>query len=147
MSLNIEDGKFCPSCQCVKPPHQFNKDRKSKDGRQSYCRSCNALYQQNYKGALDAYLRYIDLRGGCCEVCGESYPSSVYDLHHVVPSSKLFNVPMRKFGENEDEAIEEANKCALLCANCHRQEHSVNPHGITLLPEGYRTPSGLTPEI
>lgn len=51
--------------------------------------------------------------------CNEIYPAAVYDFHHRDPRTKSFEVCsniMRKW----DIVQEEAKKCDLFCANCHR---------------------------
>ena len=148
MSLEIEEQeKFCPSCQRLKPLSAFNNFKRGKLGKQSYCKKCNIEYQRGkYREALKNYLQYLEERGDRCEMCGVSYPSSVYDFHHVDPRRKEYNVPMLAF-RNIDKARAEAIKCALLCANCHRQEHSALTNGVTLFPDEYTTPDGTTPYI
>lgn len=48
--------KFCPKCQESKPPDQYYKAKKSKDGLQGYCKSCVSLlstqrvsYRKSYR--------------------------------------------------------------------------------------------------
>lgn len=67
----------------------------------------------------------VDYLGGCCKKCNWSGDLSGYDFHHVNPSEKKFcinalNVASRKWSEVKGEL----DKCELLCALCHRKEHS-----------------------
>lgn len=56
--------------------------------------------------------------GGCCAVCG--YDRCVVNLcfHHVDPSTKSFGVTVAR-GKSLDAYRAEAQKCVLVCANCH----------------------------
>jgi len=64
----------------------------------------------------------VELLGNCCSNCKNTFPLCVYDFHHVDPTTKLFTI-----GEHMGKALktlkEEASKCILLCANCHRMIH------------------------
>ena len=70
------------------------------------------------KRRLDAIARL----GGKCNMCGNSFPSYVYDFHHKDPTQKDFTI-----GENMGVAFDrfyaEVDKCELLCSNCHRIKH------------------------
>jgi len=65
----------------------------------------------------------VDYKGGKCTRCGYT-PSSeieynVLEFHHVDPSAKLFNVGT-SLSRSMESLLLEADKCMLLCANCHR---------------------------
>jgi hypothetical protein len=55
-----------------------------------------------------------------CTVCGETEPW-VLDMHHLDPSEKEANpaasATLKTF-------LKEADKCVLLCSNCHRKVHA-----------------------
>ena len=55
-----------------------------------------------------------------CTLCGETEPW-VLDMHHLDPSSKETNsatsATLKAF-------LKEADKCILLCSNCHRKVHA-----------------------
>lgn len=125
--------KLCTRCNTEKPVDNFYKQAVSKDGLQRFCKSCanefsktsekknQAKYRKIRKGVLDRFRaevkEYKASRG--CEHCGESDPVCL-DLHHLDPSVKDLN-PSET---NSKKAFyEEAAKCIVLCANCHRKEH------------------------
>jgi transposase len=57
--------------------------------------------------------------GGCCIVCGYSgYVGSLH-FHHLDPAAKSFELAGRGVARSLDRARAEAEKCVLLCANCH----------------------------
>ena len=58
--------------------------------------------------------------GGSCVDCGESYPDYVMQFDHRNPKEKEFGI-----GSGNTIALEkircEAEKCDLVCANCHAE--------------------------
>ena len=68
--------------------------------------------------------KIIRLKGGKCQVCNNTYPNSVYDLHHIDPNEKDFNLGNKTSTVKMDVCLQEAEKCILVCANCHRMIHS-----------------------
>ena len=96
--------KYCPACR-KKADH-----RSMRRGIRSYS---SKVHQ--WKRML------IAQRGGKCERCGFAHPAGpVYDLHHKDPATKEKNLSLVGSWE---EYQAEANKCLLLCANCHRIVH------------------------
>ena len=64
-------------------------------------------------------------KGGKCAMCGYDDNYACLDFHHLDPSKKLFGVntaAMDLYGVEKCE--EEADKCILLCRNCHTDHHS-----------------------
>jgi len=57
-----------------------------------------------------------------CAQCGQNHPATL-DFHHPDPKQKEGTV--QKFSSNGQfkRAYEEASKCIVLCANCHRIHH------------------------
>ncbi len=53
------------------------------------------------------------------------------DLHHVDESKKSFDMSSRGLTRSWERLKKEADKCVLLCANCHREIHA----GVTQLPK------------
>ena len=59
-------------------------------------------------------------RGGKCEQCGYDTNLAALQWHHRDPSTKEFNIAM--FPTRSIENLRrEADKCDLLCANCHAE--------------------------
>lgn len=48
-------SKTCPNCGFEKPPAEFSKDKRNKDGLQPRCKACNAVYRAAHKEELTAY--------------------------------------------------------------------------------------------
>ena len=68
----------------------------------------------------------VDYKGGKCERCGGEYHENVYDFHHYDPEQKQFTVSQSNFQRSWENITAEADKCFLLCANCHREVHTFN---------------------
>jgi hypothetical protein len=66
--------------------------------------------------------------GGKCTKCNFEYNGKnacVFQFHHIDPSEKSFEVGVRSFCNLSKKKVwAEAEKCLLLCANCHSMEHS-----------------------
>ena len=71
------------------------------------------------KGVL---IRY---KGGECQDCGLKYNGEngcMFDFHHTY--DKKFNISGNVMEKSLENLKKEADKCELLCANCHRVRHS-----------------------
>lgn len=78
--------------------------------------------------------RIVEALGGKCIICGFDKWTESLDFHHINPKEKLFNLSslgISKGSKNWKSIVEEARKCVILCANCHRAYHS----GHAELPE------------
>lgn len=81
-------------------------------------------YQQQRLRGLKRKYEAVQSRGGKCERCGYNANLAALDFHHREPSSKRFQIDMRTLpNTNLNVLKEELDKCDLLCANCHREEH------------------------
>lgn len=64
--------------------------------------------------------RLVAAFGGKCSICGYNRSNAALDFHHENPEQKEGEITkMNRF----DKAFEEAKKCILVCANCHREIH------------------------
>ncbi len=85
-------------------------------------------YQAKYRDqikltAKENKQRAVDLFGGCCTKCGYSKCMKALHFHHIDPSTKKYK-PSALFKKSWDFIVEELDKCVLLCANCHAEEHN-----------------------
>jgi hypothetical protein len=60
--------------------------------------------------------------GGKCEFCGFSECSPALHFHHIDPSKKSFGLSNLS-GKSYESLRKEAEKCVLVCANCHHKLH------------------------
>lgn len=58
--------------------------------------------------------------GGKCQLCGQEYPQSVFEFHHLNPENKSFGLGGGSTTRAKSAYADEAKKCVMLCANCHR---------------------------
>lgn len=118
--------KRCKRCCLDKVLLDFVKDARCRGGRRNICRDCRNLgedkklntrrvdkYRKNVKRILVAE------HGGKCLDCGFIGPQCVFDFDHRDPSEKKFTLSAGSV-LSLDRQREEAAKCDLVCANCHR---------------------------
>lgn len=80
--------------------------------------------------------KLIALKGGRCERCGRTFHPSVYEFHHRDPTQKEIGLNSGVIGDKAwDWVLREAEKCHLLCANCHREVHAFDDHQFLEYPE------------
>lgn len=115
-----KDKKYCD--QVCHDKHKYQKASKQvKKYKDDF-----GLNKYTVKG-LEKKLQLIELFGGKCEMCGYDKNIAAFDFHHKNPYEKSFEVKIKLLQTKKDEEIlEEAMKCMLLCSNCHRELH--NPH-------------------
>lgn len=130
-------NQVCRSCQRLLSADNFYRSSKHLANIVPKCKQClrkkaSEVYRNNpepYKkrahiqrDRLRKYLGEIASKirsNKGCAVCGEREPC-VLDFHHVKPG-----VPVsRAIGKGITAFTREINKCAVLCANCHRKAHA-----------------------
>jgi hypothetical protein len=66
----------------------------------------------------------IDYKGGSCTICGYRKCRSALEFHHLDPSHKDFDWSQKGVSRAWSKVVVELDKCAMLCANCHREVHA-----------------------
>lgn len=64
----------------------------------------------------------VTYKGGKCEVCGYNKCMRALTFHHINPNEKDFNIS-NKYSASLNSLKKEADKCQLLCHNCHNEVH------------------------
>jgi deoxycytidylate deaminase len=59
--------------------------------------------------------------GGRCVLCGYASTPAALQFHHLDPSIKAFHLSHGGVSRSLAAARAEADKCVLLCANCHAE--------------------------
>jgi len=126
--------KVCTRCRQEKSLSEFYKAKGGKGGLCSFCKSCNSKkhkkwYEKNkikanaYRSRCQRSLKQkcVDYKGGKCSICGYDKCVAALDFHHINPKEKEF--AFHGLTASWKKAEKELNKCALLCANCHRELH------------------------
>lgn len=100
------------------------EDRCALCGKKTGAKGGWGLCARHYRARRYAVMKdaVIAAMGGKCAGCGGVFQRAVFDFHHKsgkmdAPSSVLVNCSV-------EDAAKELAKCELLCANCHRVEHS-----------------------
>jgi predicted nucleic acid-binding Zn ribbon protein len=89
-------------------------------------------YQTQRTRGKTRKLELIRLKGGQCEVCGYHKNTAALCFHHRDPKQKRFSLDLRDLSNRIWEALlEEVEKCALLCCNCHAEAHHPTDTGCT----------------
>lgn len=67
--------------------------------------------------------KIVEYLGGQCIRCGYNKCVAALEAHHIDPLKKSFGLANKGFTKGWEKIRQEAEKCVLLCANCHREEH------------------------
>lgn len=129
--------KRCTVCQAEKHLKDFRKDKGNPDGYRYECKECSrskqqSTYAQRYSESYKARHKQSRAIHGervreyklehPCTCCGEDEPA-VLEFHHLDPNEKDFQISDGQFKKWE-AVMTEINKCAVLCANCHKKVHA-----------------------
>lgn len=68
-------------------------------------------------------IKLVEYKGGKCEICGYDKCIDALEFHHLNPQEKEFGISCGNTLKFET-LKKEADKCILVCANCHREIHS-----------------------
>ncbi len=104
------------SCSCGETdPSRFYHGRKVK------CKKC--FHLEDAKIGIAKKRRAIEFLGGQCCKCGYDRYYGALEFHHIDPKEKDKDwTQLRNWGWYRIE--QELKKCALVCANCHREIHA-----------------------
>lgn len=68
----------------------------------------------------------INVMGGKCCLCSYNKCNSALEFHHINPEEKSYGLSSGGNCHSLEQDLEEAQKCILVCANCHREIHNGN---------------------
>ena len=83
------------------------------------CTKCRAERVAERRRRVKAIL--VEEAGGRCCACGYSRYVGALQFHHLNPAAKAFALSRAGVTRSIARAREEAEKCVLLCANCHAE--------------------------
>jgi len=101
------------------------KEKRTYADRREYLKIAVTKRRRKLKSLL------VEYKGGKCMVCSYKKTPWAMDLHHVDESKKSFDMSSGGLTRSWERTKKEADKCVLLCANCHREIHA----GVTQLPK------------
>ena len=107
------------------------------EGRGYYrCKKCRSAAVARRRRKVKQQL--VEEAGGSCILCGYSRCQAALQFHHVEPAGKEFQLSQRGHSRSIARCRAEAEKCVLLCANCHAEVEG----GFATLPGGQHRLSG-----
>ena len=65
-----------------------------------------------------------EYKGKSCERCSYDKSEAALEFHHIDPDKKKFTLSVNNMNRSWESIKNEADKCWLLCANCHREYHA-----------------------
>lgn len=83
------------------------------------CKKCHS--KDIGRRLISSREKAIEYKGGKCERCGYNKCRAALEFHHKDPTTKD---PRGLKAYNLSRLYAEVDKCLLLCANCHREEHA-----------------------
>lgn len=116
--------KRCSACKEEKDFSQFHKHPQTSSGLGSQCKACDAAGRR--AKARQKKEKLVQAMGGCCQKCGYDKCLQAFDFHHTSDYKEIEVSQLMK--RSFKVAMQEAEKCILLCANCHRELHA-EEHG------------------
>lgn len=143
---NLKSRKYCLECS----PFGRHNRKKLKDyvpPEDRVCLDCGGpVYRgKNYcntcvsrKRRAKLRTRLFDFAGDQCVVCGYGGKEKrcALDFHHRDPTTKKFDIGVTTSASIAwEKVVEEIEKCAVLCARCHREYHG------GLIPDELLAPS------
>ena len=113
---SINNQRICLTCNTTKPQEEFYKR-----GKKFMCHCKDCFLEKNTIKRLKVKQKAVDYLGGKCSKCGYNKCLAALDFHHINPHEK--DKDYTNFRLSFDKLKTELDKCVLLCANCHREEH------------------------
>ena len=131
---NFQRRKYCLECS---PFGSNNRNKLEINLEEKICircgkhnrtnkRKCSACTFSERKAKISK--KVYEIIGYSCWKCdydkGEQ-ATSILEFHHVDPTKKSFELPMRKLmGKKWKDVWKEMQKCVSLCCLCHREHHA-----------------------
>lgn len=127
-------SKICSICKQIKPLTKVFWHTKL-DTFTSQCKECDSIRKKRKRAERQRDL-FTLIGGAYCRDCGLVDDNcGFFDFHHIdekestgvkgVTVSRLLN------STSFDKVLEEAQRCILLCPNCHRRRHLNEGHFIS----------------
>lgn len=121
----------CTHCKLLKLRSDFSIDRRRKEGRSTWCKSCHREYRevnrehrqlqrQQYKSKRREFV--WKMKQHPCTDCGSTFHPAAMQFDHLPSFTKSANISrlVQSYGDmNDQRLLDEIAKCELVCANCH----------------------------
>lgn len=117
---NLKNRKYCFECSPFGKHNTISLEKENSRSSYSY---------QKERG-VRRKIKLVIRKGGCCCNCGYDKNLAALELHHQDPEKKESRLDIRILTNRKWEFIlNEANKCILLCSNCHAEHHNPSLSG------------------
>lgn len=114
--------KTCKVCKClIKCDRTFCSPNCYKKGRKKRAVKYLTGYEKVKSFRKKLKKQAVDYKGGKCMICGYNKCIKALEFHHIDPNEKDFS--LSSVSKCFETIKKELDKCILLCANCHREEH------------------------
>ena len=121
-------GLFIMTKKCEICGTEF--ETKSNGASRKYCFECSPSYPKGGRRAMTIKAlrramkkEAIKRCGGKCSKCGYDKSIAALEFHHVNPEEKEFGLAANGNTHSWEDFWKEAQKCILLCSNCHAELH------------------------
>ncbi len=108
--------KECSYWNCTNTFVQGNR------GKRFCSRRCAQSYAVSVRRKELKYMAVL-YKGGECQICGYNACINALHFHHRDPDEKDFSLSYKGHTYSFEKIKSELDKCDLLCANCHAEEH------------------------
>ena len=119
------NGKTFWLCQCDCGNQKEIQTNNLTSGATQSCGCLSAAANHRGQYVIDLRRRVktalVEAFGHKCAYCGLVDEPVLYDFHHLNPEEKEFGIGSGSTTRSREAYFEEAKKCVLLCANCHRR--------------------------
>ncbi len=126
--------KKCSICGQEKTLENFPFRKVSEGTYRAHCKQChsNTMKKKYYenKEAVSS----IKTEKGCAK-CGYNENAMALDFHHINPTEKEDTIARLTSGSSLSRALQEIEKCVVLCANCHRVFHCMESESNITIEE------------
>lgn len=123
--VTLQNRKFCLKCSPYGKHNTSPNDPLERIPRNwlNCSKERKELYKMTlYRRALQRRKNLYDQKGGKCQKCGYSKCARALSFHHRNPYEKKFGLTLNNlWSKNINEINQEAEKCDLLCSNCHAE--------------------------
>lgn len=120
-------GKTYWLCQCDCGQQKEIQTTHLRDGRAQSCGNCNNVkikenenINSTTKTRRNTKIALVEAFHHRCAYCGLQDEPCIYDFHHLIPENKDFGLSAG-ISKSRQSILQEAKKCVMLCANCHRK--------------------------
>lgn len=114
-------GKTYWLCQCDCGNQKEIQTDHLTGGKTSSCGCINRRGRSVIEFRKRIKIALVEAFGHKCAYCGLEAEPVLYDFHHLNPSEKKFGIGASANTHSRMDSWNEAQKCVMLCANCHRR--------------------------